>query len=103
MMPGWYVLRFGFAAFGVFILYSRWGKDSLRLYVPRDLLRTWHLGADLNARWEFALFMVIGAAIAVLFTHPTTPQQAISAGLGWTGLLAAPEANRKHPKSGAER
>ncbi|MDY6988451.1 MAG: hypothetical protein SWQ30_10380 [Thermodesulfobacteriota bacterium] len=34
------------------------------------------------------LFASFGAVIGTLVTQPTNPQQAVAAGLGWTGLLS---------------
>ena len=33
------------------------------------------------------LFTLIGALIGTILTQPETPQQALAAGLGWTGLI----------------
>ena len=38
---------------------------------------------------EAMLFALFGAVIGTVITVPTSPAQAISAGLGWTGLLIA--------------
>ncbi len=38
---------------------------------------------------EVLIFSIIGAIIATILTIPSNPQQAIAAGLGWTGLLSA--------------
>jgi len=103
MNPGaWSIMRFGFAAFGVLILYARWGKNALRIYVPRDVVQTFHLSADSNTRLEFVIFLVLGSVIAVLFADPQSPQQAISAGLGWTGLIAAPSRSKSASQSKKE-
>jgi len=34
------------------------------------------------------IFCLIGAVIGTILTEPTNAQQALAAGLGWTGLLA---------------
>lgn len=95
MIVGWNWIRFGFAAFGVLILYARWGKEALRIYVPRDLLKTWHLSSDASTRWEFGIFLMLGSVVAVFFADPKNPQQAITAGLGWTGFFAVPDKYRR--------
>lgn len=37
---------------------------------------------------EAAIFVFLGAIIGTLIAQPGNPQQAIAAGLGWTGLLS---------------
>lgn len=101
-MYGWSVFRFAFAAFGVLILYARWGKDALRIYVPRDLLKTFHLSKDVATRWEFTLFLLVGCVVAVIFADPKNPQQAITAGLGWTGFFAVPDRYRQASNTSKE-
>jgi hypothetical protein len=50
----------------------------------------------INPRWkdhpicrfpEAVLFSVLGTIIGTIITHPSNAQQAIAAGLGWTGIL----------------
>jgi len=50
----------------------------------------------INERWrdstlakflDAILFTAVGALIGTVLTHPINPQQAIVAGLGWTGLV----------------
>ena len=36
---------------------------------------------------EFVLFVVIGVIMSITLTQPGNAQQAVAAGLGWTGLL----------------
>lgn len=48
----------------------------------------------LRAALEFVLFVVLGALVAVICTEPATGKQAIAAGLGWTGILAAEKKGR---------
>jgi hypothetical protein len=38
---------------------------------------------------EAMIFAILGALIGTVLTIPTSPAQAIAAGLGWTGLLSA--------------
>jgi hypothetical protein len=45
---------------------------------------------------EFVLFVGFGVAIAIALTQPANVQQAVAAGLGWTGLLTT-DKKRKSP------
>jgi len=38
---------------------------------------------------DVVLFAVFGSLFATTFTQPESAQQALAAGLGWTGLLTA--------------
>lgn len=38
---------------------------------------------------DILIFSVVGAFVATIFTQPDNAQQALAAGLGWTGLLSA--------------
>jgi|DeeseametaMP1786_FD_contig_21_1475708_length_394_multi_8_in_0_out_0_1 hypothetical protein len=54
--------------------------------------------AHINPAWadsgwgrffEAIIFALLGAILGTLITSPNTPAQAVSAGLGWTGLLSS--------------
>lgn len=36
---------------------------------------------------EFLLFVLFGLFVTFIFTHPATPQQSFTGGLGWTTLI----------------
>ncbi len=78
------------AGFGAALLYSRWGRDAIGIYIPRDLIKTFGLKTYRNTQIEFILFVVIGGVIAVIAANPVTTRQAFAAGLGWTGLFTIP-------------
>ncbi len=63
--------------------------------MPRDLLKTFHLSSDRTSQVEFLAFLVVGTVVAMAFADPQTGRQAIAAGLGWTGMLASPNKERK--------
>jgi len=46
-------------------------------------------GSTITRIIDMLLFTVVGAFIGTIFTQPTTAQQALAAGLGWTGLLSS--------------
>lgn len=102
MSVHWSWINFGFAALGVLLLYARWGKDGLRYYVPRDLLKTLHLSSDRINQLEFCIFLLVGATVATVFADPQSARQAIAAGLGWTGLLAPPSKEGKRIRHEAQ-
>jgi hypothetical protein len=91
----WTWLNCLFTALGVFLLYARWGRSGLRYYVPRDLLDTFHLSEDRKSQVELVVFMMVGTLVATACVEPQTARQAIAAGLGWTGLLASPNAKAR--------
>ena len=91
----WSFTQCGFTCLGVLILYARWGKDGLKYYVPRDILKTLHLSTERTNQLEFLAFLAIGTLVATVFADPQTARQAIAAGLGWTGMLASPNTPRK--------
>ena len=78
------------SGFGAALLYSRWGKDAVGIYIPRDLIKTFGFKAYRNTQIEFILFVIVGAVIAVIAANPSTSRQAFAAGLGWTGLFTIP-------------
>jgi hypothetical protein len=84
-----------FTALGVLMLYSRWGKNGLKLYIPRDIIRTLHLSEDHTCQVELLVFITVGTLVAMACVEPDTVRQSFAAGLGWTGLLATPNTSKK--------
>lgn len=82
-----------YTCFGVFLLWAAWGREGLRLAHLRSVLAL--LGCPRNCRVavDFAVTMCVGVVVAVAFVQPQTAQQAIAAGLGWTGLVTRPVAS----------
>jgi hypothetical protein len=76
-----------YTAIGAAVLWSTWGRTKLKPYFLPELIR--YLPGE---RWhpliEFALFIALGVVVGIGFTNPSNPRQAISAGLGWTGVFA---------------
>jgi hypothetical protein len=79
-----------FTAVGATVLYSTWGREKLRPFMLSDLIDTLHLEDRLRIWVEFIVFIMLGTVVAVAFTQPVSKAQAISAGLGWTGLVFRP-------------
>lgn len=73
---------------GAFVLFFKLQKeDNPTLTILAAIEPAWK--DNRLARISDALiFAVLGALIAGVITQPTNPQQAIAAGLGWTGLLS---------------
>ena len=83
---------YGFTAIGVIVLFSKSAGPGTRPYVLASITDKVFRSEDpgwllLKEFTEFVIFVVLGVLIAVGLTHPSTSQQAIAAGLGWTGLL----------------
>lgn len=80
-----------FAAIGAAISYGRMSASQVK---------TWGLSyifdlifqSNPKGRWrlvvELLVFVVIGVLVAVGLTQPTNVMQALTAGLGWTALVA---------------
>jgi len=56
--------------------------EFLQIIVP-----TWH--SNVRPLVETAIFSAVGGAVAFVIAEPVTPPQALSAGLGWMGLIGA--------------
>lgn len=78
-----------YTAIGAAGFWSTWGRSKLKPFLIADLIR--RLPAR---RWhpliEFLLFIVLGVIVGIGVTNPTNAQQAIAAGMGWTGIFAHP-------------
>lgn len=86
-----------FAFLGSGLLYMQWGRSKLRAYAFSSFLDTFSMEENTRARLEMIIFVVVGTAIAVALTNPTSASQAFSAGLGWTGLAARPNPEGTKP------
>jgi hypothetical protein len=66
------------------------GRRKLKLVGLSDLCNGLKLG---RARpWvEFVVFIALGVFIGIAFADPKTSNQAMTAGLGWTGLMTQAE------------
>jgi hypothetical protein len=85
-LPGWTL--FGFATLGAFALYFKLKGDGRPVIeFLRFLFPSWR--SPLVPLIEAVLFSVLGGALAYGIVQPSTVVQAISAGLGWTGLFSA--------------
>lgn len=75
------------SAIGAFVLYfTMQAKGNITVEILAFINPNWK-----ESPWcrffESIIFSLLGSFIAVLLTQPSNYQQAIAAGLGWTGLL----------------
>jgi hypothetical protein len=80
-----------FAFVGAFVLYV---LNRLQNKIPFSLFNALGIKVDSEARpwtilWDMIISSIIGAIVVVPLTSPTTTAQALAAGLGMTGILAA--------------
>jgi hypothetical protein len=74
---------------GAVVLFFRLRSDGRPVmeFLPHLIPR---LQGSTTARiLDFIFFSLIGALIGTILTQPSNVQQALAAGLGWTGLVAA--------------
>jgi hypothetical protein len=77
-----------YAGVGALILWGKLGKRGREVYGLSDILRRWGFSESLRLAIEPAIFVLLGAFLAVVFVQPTTVAQAVAAGVGWTGLVS---------------
>jgi hypothetical protein len=86
-MPTFSLWKIVYTAIGASVYWGLWGRTKLRPYVLPDILE--HLPfKNLHPLIEFLLFLTLGCIVGIGFTNPGNPQQAITAGMGWTGVFA---------------
>jgi len=72
---------------GAFVLFFKFAKTGQSVFdVIKYLNPSWS-DRFLGRFSEAIVFIFLGALIGTIMTQPTNEQQAITAGLGWTGLL----------------
>jgi hypothetical protein len=76
-----------YTAIGAAVFWSTWGRTKLKPYGLSELIRYLPF-EQYHPIIEFLVFVALGVVIGIGFTSPTNPRQAISAGLGWTGVFA---------------
>ena len=78
-----------YTALGVIFLYCKWGRKRIKVYALSEILDMWTTEQTTpRLAAELIIFVVVGCILAIGVVDPTTPAQALTAGLGWTGLLA---------------
>ncbi|MFN3237683.1 MAG: hypothetical protein ACE37D_11575 [Pseudomonadales bacterium] len=72
-----------------FVLFFKLHKDGEPPFAVLGYINPSAAESPWGKFFEAILFATVGAIIGTLLTIPTSPSQAIAAGLGWTGLLSA--------------
>lgn len=73
---------------GAFVLFFKLQKKGSPIFEVIGYLNPKWADSPFCRFFEALLFAVLGAIIGTIITQPGNPQQAIAAGLGWTGLLS---------------
>jgi len=55
--------------------------------VISDIVDIFHLPQTLRAAVDCIVFTIVGVIVSIGLVDPSSPSQAITAGLGWTGLF----------------
>jgi hypothetical protein len=76
-----------YTAIGAAVFWGKWGRAELRAYVLSDLISLFNLERKTRAGIECLIFVALGCIVSIGLTAPTSPSQALVAGLGWTGLF----------------
>jgi len=79
-----------FTATGVVVFWARkGGRSELKALGLSDMVGLLPLRRSLRYLLEFIIFIVLGCVVGIGFTAPTNARQALTAGFGWTSLLAS--------------
>ena len=79
-----------FTSLGVFFIWASWGTGRLSVRYLREWLAELGLSSKPLLVAELVGTMLMGVPIAMALVQPETIQQALFAGMGWTGLVARP-------------
>ncbi len=86
VLPDWHLNLF--AGVGAFVLYCKLRSEGRKViqFLPV-------VAPNWNPSWlplfEAVIFSIVGGIVSVALLQPATIPQALSAGLGWTGLITA--------------
>jgi hypothetical protein len=85
-----------YTAIGAAVLWGTWGRTKLKALVLSNIIRLF-LSGRTEAVVEFLIFVILGTLVGIGLVKPVNPEQAITAGLAWTGVFARPdyESSRK--------
>ncbi|WP_444911071.1 hypothetical protein [Microbulbifer sp. PAAF003] len=72
-----------------FVLFFKLHKEGQPPFAVLGYIHPQAAGSPVGKFIEAILFAALGALIGTVLTVPSSPAQAIAAGLGWTGLLSA--------------
>lgn len=78
-----------FTAAGAIVFWARkGGKSELKAFYLNDIVNLLPWNRGVRTGLEFIIFMCLGCIVGIGFTEPSSPRQALTAGFGWTSLLA---------------
>jgi hypothetical protein len=77
-----------YTALGVILFWSKWGREKVKAYYLSELVETFVKNERAQMVIELLLFVSIGCLVGIGIVRPQNIPQALSAGLGWTGLVA---------------
>jgi hypothetical protein len=85
-----YMQLFGYTAIGAVVSWSKYGREKLRVFFLSKVLDIFFDSDEgkFRAIIELLIFIILGCIVSMSFVSPITSAQAITAGLGWTGLLS---------------
>lgn len=88
----WTVL---YTAIGAAVFWGKQGRTQLKPFIVSDIVRLLVKNETARHIIEFSIFMVFGCLVGVGVATPTNVRQAVTAGMAWTGFLAAPRSGRQ--------
>ena len=83
-----------YTAIGAAVFWGKWGRSELRAYYLSDLVAAFNLPRKTRAALEMVIFISLGVVVGIGLTEPTTPAQALVAGLAWTGVFTYSSSGR---------
>jgi hypothetical protein len=83
-----------YAAAGSAALYTKLATERRRVLVLSRIIDLGQLAPLVRSVIELIVFVGIGCFIAVSVVQPSNVQQAIAAGMSWTGLFTIPSRAR---------
>jgi len=76
-----------YVAVGVIVLWCKTSKANRNIYALSPVVAMFLKNEKAKSIIELIVFLSIGCLICQGLIVPTTPAQAVAAGLGWTGLM----------------
>lgn len=86
--PEFTVWKLVYTAIGAAVFWGKWGRTRLRVYILWDVVRLLPVKGRSRATVEFLVFVTLGCIVGIGIVQPTSPMQALSAGLAWTGIFS---------------
>lgn len=85
-MPTFTVWKVAYTAIGAAVFWSVRGRTELKPFGLSAVLRYLPL-KRFHPMIEFILFIALGCFVGIAFADPGNSRQAITAGMGWTGVF----------------